>query len=160
MMAMPEATRSGRRRRLLHAIGVVPYQLRARSGGNMPASRMTHGDDVDCVLVLPQACPQRALGVLDKAMGQLRDDVSARIARVAVADGQEDGGLPQASVYLAFGAAPAAVVAQHLGSQIAQDISVVTFDAPDAVLGAAGKRRLWEALRCLRTPSPDGGVSV
>lgn len=154
---MPALALAGRRHRLLRAIGVNPYQLRTRSVG---AAAVSPAHRLCCVLVLPAGCPERALAVLERALGQLGGGVLASVPRVVVAAGKMHKALPKASAYLAFGAAQAAAVEQCLGPSPAPGSRIVAVDAPDALLGAEGKRRLWEALQCVWERSQNESASV
>lgn len=151
---------AGRRLRLLRAMGVVPYRLHVQGSVHDPELKAAQPGPAACVLVLPQDCAKRPLAVLEKALDLLRADVAARIERVVVVDGRTDGDVPAAPVYVAFGPVQAAAVGQCLGAKGATDASVIPLDAPDALLGAAGKRQLWHLLRRLPDRSQDGGASV
>ncbi len=112
---------------------------------------------VHCVVVLPGGCMPRELDLLGRALCAFGAGL-ARAARVEVTDGRL-AALPSARAYLAFGEAQAHALGRELPVELQQRAQIVLADVPGQVLAdAAGKRRLWNALRHLRRAlaSSDG----
>lgn len=141
----------GRRARVLRALGLTPWVLRASVTVPAPAwEAAADGVDVACVIVLPEQCSVRELDLLGRALNAARAGL-ARAARVRVQAGQLPAHVPAARTYLAFGEAQARALGRALPVAVMNSALVVLADEPSLVLGsAAAKRRLWSALRSVR----------
>ena len=64
--------------------------------------------------------------------------------------------VPHARAYLVFGAPQAHALGRELPAQVVQQAHIVLADEPAALLAAAAKRRLWQALRSLRKALAGG----
>jgi hypothetical protein len=131
-----------RRQRVLRALGVTPWRLRARAVTTLPAH-------ATCVLVLPAGCAARQLDLLARALGAF-DAALARAPRIEVVAGSLREPAPVAAAYLAFGAAQAQALGRGLPSATAAAAEVVLLDEPAAFFTADAKRRSWHALKLLR----------
>lgn len=141
------------RERLLRALGVTPW---VRRGSGQPsiqeeslAANATPGMPGDCVVLLPAGCSPRELDLVGRAlMGY--GPVVARAPRIEVSNGQLPAP-PVARAYLVFGEAQAHALGRELPAAVLSRAHIVLADEPAGVLAsAAGKRRLWNALRSLR----------
>lgn len=154
MNAMSPATPVSHRARVLRALGVTPWVMRAVSPSNAPAAAMQEavGDTAahgDCVVLLPAGSDPRALDVLGRAL-QSCGAVVARAARMEVREGKLSG-VPSARAYLAFGEAQAHALGRELPAALLNQAHIVLADEPATLVGSpAAKRRLWNALRTLR----------
>jgi hypothetical protein len=111
---------------------------------------------VACLVVLPAGCAARELDLLGRAF-QALGPALARAARIEVADGRL-AAAPAARAYLVFGEAQAHALGRELPAEAVNRAHIVLADEPAAVLaGAAGKRRLWHALRSLRRALAGAG---
>lgn len=151
---MPAPVIASHRRRLLHAMGVTPYALRVRAGGDEPvvaehAAATGGAEEVGCVLMLPGGYDRRQLAVLEQAMRSLGAGFAPAV-HVTVVDGQPSGPVPAASAYLAFGEAQAHALGRNLSAEVMAAADVVLLDQPQTLLQADGKRRLWQALGGVR----------
>lgn len=139
------------RQRVLRALGVTPYRLRGRAGATPPSPEAGEAA-ARCVLVVADDCDARQRTLLDhivRAFGR-RLVVTARIP---VAGGELATPLPPADAYLAFGDAQVRALERGLPAAPA-DAQVLRLAAPADLFQAAGKRRLWQALRVLRRRPP------
>lgn len=147
------------RRRVLRALGVTPYGLRARFRADVGES--TDADDratspgasaVDataaCVLVMPGDCGARERQRVAQVM-QALGGLFAEAVQVEVTAGELPS-VPSARAYLAFGTDQAHALGRALSTEVMAAAEVVLLDAPDALATAAGKRRLWQAVGGLR----------
>lgn len=155
MSAMnPAAASVDHRTRVLRALGVTPWALRAASptpagDGNEVGAVVDAAVHGDCVVLLPAGSDPRALDVLGRAL-QSCGAVVARAARLEVRDGELPG-VPVAKAYLAFGEAQARALGRVLPAAMLQQAHIVLADEPAALVGSpAAKRRLWTALRSVR----------
>jgi hypothetical protein len=149
-MAQPAATH---RSRLLRALGVTPWVRRdAPSMPSAPIHEATPAAETaagHCVVLLPAGCEPRALDLLGRALTAFGPAL-ARAARLEVRDGRL-AAAPLAKAYLVFGEAQAHALGRELPAAMLQQAHIVLADEPGAVhASAAGKRRLWNALRSLR----------
>ncbi len=149
------------RRRLLQALGVVPYVLRGRVQEEPQAAAETRHARVGpavCVLVLPAECGARPSRLIEQAMRALGAGF-AGAPSVRVVDGGIGAPVPQAQAYLAFGEAQARALGRTLSRDVVAAAQVVLLDPPQAMLVAEGKRRLWQAVAGLRRHwrTRDGG---
>ncbi len=143
MTGTTSADRRHHRERVLRALGVTPLGLRRRLASDHAtpgAAAASH----TCVLVLPQQCDARQRALLDRIM-RVFGPGFARASRVVVTAGELAPPLPPADAYLAFGPAQARALDQCAPGEA----EVLSLDPPAALFDAAGKRRLWEALRAL-----------
>lgn len=148
----PRHAGTGRRARVLRALGVMPWVRRAPSLAVAPG----HDEPVAttgvaaCVVVLPQGCGTRELDLVGRALGAC-GAVLARAARITVSGGQLVGEVPMARAYLVFGETQAHALGRALPAEVMRDAQIVLADEPALVLASAeAKRRLWNALRSLR----------
>lgn len=145
-----DPTTVSHRRRLLRALGVVPYALRDHSPGPIVADisiddAVVGGSLPSCVLVLPRTCSARESVLIDRAMRALGGDF-ARCTRVSVADdAQLPSSTPHVQLYVAFGEAQARALGQVLPGEVIAAAEVVLLESPRSLLGADAKRRLWQA---------------
>ncbi len=139
------------RQRVLHALGVTTYVLRARPGDARTPASATVPDAAACrcVLVLPEGATEDQQHFLDRVMQALGGDF-AGARRVVVTAGELHGPVPEASAYLAFGEAQARALGRSLPAVTAAAAEVLLLDEPQALRGGDGKRRLWQAVRGLR----------
>lgn len=152
MNALPATAPMTRRARALRVFGITPWQLRAATpsivASAAPPTAVPHG--AACAVVLPAGCAARQLDLLGRALTAYGAEL-ARAARITVADGQLGGALPAVRAYLVFGQAQAHALGRELPAAAMHQTQIVLVDEPAQVLGsAAGKRRLWSALRQLR----------
>jgi hypothetical protein len=153
--AVPASGGSAHRARLLRALGVTPWVRRAvaapatAQAAPAPLPAAVEVPSGDCVVVLPAGCDPKALDLLGRALSAFGPAL-ARAARIEV----RDGGLavaPVARAYLVFGEAQARALGRELPAALLNQAHIVLADEPAAVhAGAAGKRRLWNALRSVR----------
>jgi hypothetical protein len=143
------------RARVLRALGVTPWRRRAVSlaAGAVEAEAVVADIDpslpADCVVLVPTGCAPRELDLLGRACCAFGAEL-ARAGRIEVGDGVL-ASVPSARAYLVFGEAQAHALGRVLSADALQRAHIVLADAPAAVLAdAAGKRRLWSALRGLR----------
>ncbi|MBD8899315.1 hypothetical protein [Rhodanobacter sp. DHG33] len=141
------------RERVLHALGLVPWQRRQAAGaapGAMDETPQPVATHADCVVLLPATCGARELDLLGRALTS-GGALLARAARVQVRAGDADIAVPQARTYLACGEAQAHALGRSLPMQAMAQAQIVLVDEPARLLGdAAAKRRFWIALRTLR----------
>lgn len=141
------------RSRVLRALGVTPWVRRAAPSmptapihEAAPAAEIAAGH---CVVLLPAGCEPRALDLLGRALIAFGPSL-ARAARLEVRDGRL-AAAPLAKAYLVFGEAQAHALGRELPAAMLQQAHIVLADEPAAIhASAAGKRRLWNALRSLR----------
>ena len=138
------------RKRVLHALGVVPWRRRTVPAAQTAASVAAElPAGVSVVVVLPPKCAVRELDLLGRALCAFGPQL-ARAARIEATD-SETMQVPHAQAYLAFGQAQAHALGRALPADIMRDAHIVLVDMPSEVLGqAASKRRLWHALRSMR----------
>lgn len=140
------------RRRVLGALGVTAYRLRRRfqpAGALQPDAAAADGAaGPACALVLPAGCDVRQSRLLARILAGL-GPAFARAPRVEVATDDLQAPPPQADVYLAFGTAQQQALGRGLPA--ASHAQVVPLDAPAALFDAGAKRRLWQAVRALRS---------
>jgi len=149
------------RRRVLRALGVTPYGLRARfradagestDAGNDNSASAPRAPAVEvtasCVLVMPGDCGVRERQRVERIM-QALGGLFARAVRVEVTAGELPS-VPSARAYLAFGTDQAHALGRALSTEVMAAAEVVLLDAPDALATAVGKRRLWQAVGGLR----------
>lgn len=163
-MTMIAPARMDHRQHVLRALGVTPYGLRARFGPSHAQSdpggtTAAHGEAASCVLVLPDHCDARQRTLLDRIV-QALDRWVVPVERLGVAGGELATPAPRADVYLAFGEAQARALEQALPAAALAQAQVLQLDAPADLFRAAGKRRLWQAVRGLhqRVPDMPGGT--
>lgn len=143
------------RARVLRALGITPWAQRgaAADTGTSDASQpgIMQGSTMPrpCVVVLPQTCSARELGLLGRALraggAALADAGHVNVRDAHLAD------VPAASTYLVFGEAQAHALGRSLPPAVLQRAQIVLVDELPLVLTDAGaKRRLWGALRGLR----------
>jgi|SRR5699024_1733866 len=138
------------RRRILRALDVTPYVLRAASpAAEVPARTSADDATIACVLVLPENCSARQQRAVTGAM-QALGDAFAQAPQVVVAGGELRDPAPPASAYLAFGDAQARALGRRLSADIMARAEVLLLDEPQVLLTGAGKRRLWQAVSGLR----------
>ena len=140
------------RARVLRALGVTPWRLRApepAAAAAVPGAPPGAAAAVaDCVVLLPAGCAARELDLLGRAFSAFGANL-ARAARIEVGEGMP--AIPHARAYLALGAAQAHALGRELPAEVMHRAHIVLADTPGEVLaGGAGKRRLWSALRSLR----------
>jgi hypothetical protein len=152
---------SAHRDRVLRALGVVPWRLRAvaparieQAASAAPESSF-HGE---VVVVLPSGCAVRELDLVGRVLCAFGPQF-ARAARIEATD-SETMQVPHARAYLVFGQAQAHALGRALPADVMRDAHIVLADAPADVLGQpASKRRLWHALRSMRRVLATGGQS-
>jgi hypothetical protein len=164
MAAQPRPAAPAHRARLLRALGVVPWVRRlpadaepelVPAGADQPQAA-AGGHEAACVVVLPAGCAARELDLLGRAL-QALGPVLARAARIEAAAGRL-AAAPAARAYLVFGEAQAHALGRELPAAAMRQAHIVLADEPAAVLSsAAGKRRLWHALRSLRRALAGAG---
>lgn len=149
-----------RRLRVLHALGLTPWSLRVPASMADAAGGVDAGDGgisapadiaaARCVLLLPGGCAPRELDLLGRALLAAGAEL-ARAPRIPVVDGRPSGALPEVPAYLVFGERQAHALGRELPAAAMNAAQIVLVDEPAQLLsGAAGKRRLWSALRRLR----------
>lgn len=158
MMATVNA-RTDHRQRLLRALGVTPYGLRARfrpdqdgvdAGDAVLATPSTTSADASaCVLILPGDCNARDRAHVQQIM-QALGGVFAQAPQVDVDADQLQSSPPHARAYLAFGEAQARALGRSLPVDVMAQAEVLLLDVPGALRKADGKRRLWQAVGGLR----------
>jgi hypothetical protein len=164
-MPLPRSVPAGQRERVLRALGVTPWVLRARpttaAGVMEPTSAdmdATAGATVACVVVLPSGCSARELDLVGRALSA-GGAVLARAARVTVRAGELPAAVPQAHTYLVLGEAQAHALGRALPAAAMQSAQIVLADEPALLLSRSdAKRRLWSALRSLRRALAAGVV--
>ena len=139
------------RERVLRALGVTPWvrrvpsEVAAATAESAPAAASSGA----CVVLLPAGCSQRELDLVGRALMSSGATV-ARAPRIEVSNGQLPSA-PEARTYLVFGEAQAHALGRELPAATLSRAHIVLADEPAGVLAsAAGKRRLWNALRSLR----------
>jgi hypothetical protein len=151
MAALAQAS-TAHRERLLRALGVTPWVRRVAprpAGFDEPAVASSPGELGDCVVLLPAGCSSRELDLIGRALMSF-GPVLARAPRIEVSNGQLPAA-PEARAYLVFGEAQAHALGRELPAAALSRAHIVLADEPAGVLAsAAGKRRLWNALRSLR----------
>lgn len=141
------------RERVLRALGVTPWVRRALPQSvafdePVPVASISGGLG-DCVVLLPAGCSSRELDLVGRALMSF-GPVLARAPRIEVSNGQLPAA-PEARAYLVFGEAQAHALGRELPAAALSRAHIVLADEPAGVLtSAAGKRRLWNALRSLR----------
>jgi hypothetical protein len=148
------------RERLLRALGVVPWRLRAVAPAPAePAAAVAAELPAQAgmaVVVLPPGCAVRELDLIGRVLYAFGPQL-ARAARIEAGD-SETMQVPHARAYLVFGQAQAHALGRALPAEVMRDAHIVLADAPAEVLGqAASKRRLWHALRSMRRALAAGG---
>ncbi|WP_266180962.1 hypothetical protein [Dyella humicola] len=150
MAALAHAS-SAQRARVLRALGVthwvrrVPSEVVAATTESVPAAAWSG----ECVVLLPAGCSQRELDLVGRALMTSGATV-ARAPRIEVSNGRLPSA-PEARAYLVFGEAQAHALGRELPAATLSRAHIVLADEPAGVLAsAAGKRRLWNALRSLR----------
>jgi hypothetical protein len=140
------------RTRLLRALGVVPWRLRAVAAAPESPRAEPFAEPpahTEVVVVLPPGCSVRELDLLGRALCAFGPYL-ARAARVEATD-SDVLKVPHDKAYLVFGQAQAHTLGRALPADVMRDAHIVLADAPADVLGqAAAKRRLWQALRSMR----------
>jgi DNA polymerase III psi subunit len=153
-----QAAHPAHRTRVLRALGVVPWRLRAVAANPesvAPAAAIEMPAHADVVVVLPPGCSVRELDLIGRALCAFGPYL-ARAARVEATD-SDTLKVPQAKAYLVFGQAQAHTLGRVLPAQVMRDAHIVLADAPADVMGqAAAKRRLWQALRSMRRALATG----
>lgn len=151
MAALAQASMA-HRERVLRALGVTPWVRRAAPepvAFDEPGPVAMAGALGDCVVLLPAGCSPRELDLVGRALMSF-GAVLARAPRIEVANGQLPAA-PEARAYLVFGEAQAHALGRELPAAALSRAHIVLADEPAGVLAsAAGKRRLWNALRSLR----------
>jgi hypothetical protein len=140
------------RARLLRALGVTPWVRRhvpvVETVEETPSMVATSATS-ECVVLLPAGGLPRALDLLGRALCAYGPSL-ARAARIEVAGGHLTSA-PEARAYLVFGQSQAHALGRELSAEVLNRAHIVLADEPAEVLTtAAGKRRLWSALRSLR----------
>jgi hypothetical protein len=103
----------------------------------------------ECVVLLPAGCSPRELDLVGRAL-MACGAALARAPRIEVSNGQLPS-VPEARAYLVFGEAQAHALGRELPAAALSRAHIVLADEPAGVLAsAAGKRRLWNALRSVR----------
>ncbi|MBE1158833.1 hypothetical protein [Dyella acidiphila] len=154
------AASSAHRSRLLHALGVVPWQRRMAATTAAPVATVADAEPLahaDVVVVVPKGCSVRELDLLGRALYAF----GPQLARAARIEASADDALqvPHAQAYLVFGQAQAHTLGRALPAAVMRDAHIVLADAPADVLGqAAAKRRLWQALRSVRRALQAGAA--
>jgi hypothetical protein len=153
--AQASSLHTPRRQRVLRALGVTPWALRAaatsnaQTGAPVMAPALAEAQAAHCVVLLPAGCATRELDLLGRALCAFGPGL-ARAARIEVSDGRA-ASMPAARAYLAFGEAQAHALGRELSAERQREAHIVLADTPQRVLAdAQGKRRLWHALRQLR----------
>lgn len=139
-----------RRDRLLRAMGVTPWRLRADGPvAQEPANDVPAADGrVACVVILPAGCDARELDLIGRALRAF-GPVTGRAARLEAGE-RGLGQVPVAAAYLAFGEAQARALGHELPAAVMSAAQIVLVDTPEDILHkAAAKRRLWNALRAM-----------
>lgn len=156
------SVRMEHRARVLGALGVTPWRRRTVPlVEDTPAAEATVAVaapalPADCVVLVPAGCAPRELDRLGRACCAYGAEL-ARAARIEVGDAAL-AAVPPARAYLVFGEAQAHALGRVLSAEALQQAHIVLADAPvEALSGAAGKRRLWSALRGLRRALATGG---
>ncbi|WP_266171544.1 hypothetical protein [Dyella subtropica] len=155
------AASSAHRTRVLRALGVTPWVRRAAPmpaevPGSVSAAPMPDAQVGDCVVLLPAGCDTKALDLLGRALHSFGPAL-ARAARIEVRDGHL-ASAPVARAYLVFGDAQAHALGRELPAATLNQAHIVLADEPASVYAsAAGKRRLWNALRSLRRALAQAG---
>ncbi len=152
MVALAQAS-TAHRERLLRALGVTPWVRRTApqpTGFGEPALLASSpAEPGDCIVLLPAGCSSRELDLIGRALMSF-GPVLARAPRIEVSNGQLPAA-PEARAYLVFGEAQAHALGRELPAAALSRAHIVLADEPAGVLAsAAGKRRLWNALRSLR----------
>lgn len=144
-----------RRARLLRAMGLTPMQLRTTEHA-APVTLEVQGEPecdadgwVDVALVIPAGVASSHLDLLGRAMTAFGARF-ARAARITAAEGTIRDALPAARAYLAFGEEQARALGRELDAAVMARAEVVLLDAPEQLVSAQGKRRLWVAVNALR----------
>jgi hypothetical protein len=143
-----------RHTRLLKAMGVTPWRLRAGESAGPSADvlagegAVTTGERATCVVVLPAGCTERERDVVGHALRAF-GAITARAARLEVGAAGL-GHVPVAATYLVFGDAQARALGRQLSAAQQDAAHIVLVDTPSLILtDAAAKRRLWNGLRAL-----------
>ncbi len=142
---------SAHRERVLRALGVTPWVRRVPSEVVAATTELAPAavSSGECVVLLPAGCSQRELDLVGRALMTSGATV-ARAPRIEVSNGQLPSA-PEARAYLVFGEAQAHALGRELPAATLSRAHIVLADEPAGVLAsAAGKRRLWNALRSLR----------
>ena len=150
MAALAHAS-SAHRDRVLRALGVTPWVRRVPSEVVVAAAEVAPAavSSGECVVLLPAGCSQRELDLVGRAL-MTSGAAVARAPRIEVNNGQLPSA-PEARAYLVFGEAQAHALGRELPAATLSRAHIVLADEPAGVLAsAAGKRRLWNALRSLR----------
>lgn len=151
MAALAQAS-TAHRERVLRALGVTSWVRRASPQPMVfdePGPVAVTGALGDCIVLLPAGCSPRELDLVGRALMSF-GPVLARAPRIEVANGQLPAA-PEARAYLVFGEAQAHALGRELPAAALSRAHIVLADEPAGVLAsAAGKRRLWNALRSLR----------
>ena len=147
MVAVPE-----RRQRLLKAMGVTPWRLRAGEAVPVQAGSPVNDGPADervaCVVILPAGASEREQDLIGRAL-RACGPVMGRAARMEVGE-RGLGQVPVAAAYLVFGEAQARALGRELPAAVMSAAQIVLVDPPGAILAdAAAKRRLWNGLRTL-----------
>jgi len=146
------------RRRLLHAMGIDVYVLRAAPSVDrvsVGSEDAAHG----CALVVAcarDAARERLRALLPRALG-LAPDAIAWIEPDAAGVLPEP---PPAAAYLALGADMPRALGAQLSTERQMAALIAAADAPSACLGSAlARRALWQALKPLarRLQNPGNG---
>ncbi|PWK84711.1 hypothetical protein [Fulvimonas soli] len=161
MNPSPAAAAPARRARVLRALGLTPWTLRLPASAEAtPAGAPSPADAIAaarCALLLPGGCAARELDLLGRALLAAGAEL-ARAPRIMVVDGRPAGALPELPAYLVFGPAQAQALGRELPAAALNAAQIVLVDEPAQLLaGAAGKRRLWTALRQLRRALAGAG---
>lgn len=142
------------RARILRALGVVPWRMRAVEAAT-PAEHAAAlqlqptTTDANVVVVVPRGCAVRELDLLGRALSAFGPQL-ARAPRIE-AQNDEPMQVPHAAAYLVFGQAQAHALGRVLSAEVMRNAHIVLADAPAEILAQAdSKRRLWQALRALR----------
>ena len=150
-MAALAQTSLAHRERVLRALGVTPWVRRVSGQPDVVAesagpSAVSSGE---CVVLLPAGCSPRELDLVGRAL-MACGAALARAPRFEVSNGQLPSA-PEARAYLVFGEAQAHALGRELPAAALSRAHIVLADEPAGILAsAAGKRRLWNALRSLR----------
>jgi hypothetical protein len=152
MVALAQSS-SAHRERVLRALGVTPWVRRVSVQPEAVAGSATESSAVrssgECVVLLPAGCSPRELDLVGRAL-MACGAAMARAPRIEVSNGQLPSA-PEARAYLVFGEAQAHALGRELPAAALSRAHIVLADEPAGVLAsAAGKRRLWNALRSVR----------
>lgn len=152
-MTAPALAPMAHRERLLRALGITPWVRRQAAPAPIIAEPIELAPSPvatgECVVVLPAGCAPRELDLVGRAL-MTAGAIVARAPRIEVAGGQL-ASAPEARAYLVFGEAQAHALGRELPAAALSRAHIVLADEPAQVLtSAAGKRRLWNALRSLR----------